>query len=215
CYGGMESMYRRDAVQAREKAEASINYSTEQGHGFWLAASTFVRGWARFREGDQSGGVDEMRRWLALFRATGAEILQSFYLGSLAEALGEIGETEEAMELVELGIRKTRSHGEVISEIDLHRIKGKLLLLQDQPDRPGAEQCFHVALQMARTHSFKVFELRASVAISRMLLSAGKVDESRHLLEEIYSWFTEGFETQDLKEAKALLEDLRHEYVSC
>lgn len=203
------SQWRRDFSEAKVMSEATINYCSEQGHAFWLAAGTFVRGWARFAEGDLAAGIDQMRHGLALYQATGSEIVQPIFLGNLAESLGVTGEAEEALQILRLGIAKAQAHGELISELDLHRLEGQLLLLQDPSNRAISEDRFRYGIKFARRHGAKSCELLASMSLCRSLKDTGRTAEALPLLQGIYDQFTEGFDTQDLKDAKTLLEELK------
>src|SRR5262249_36159517 len=128
--------------------------------------------------------------------------------GSLAEAYGHIGQSTKALELIEESLATDLNTGRYSTEPELHRVKGELLLLQDPPSLAEAEHCFRTAIEKAQRHAAKSWELRATTSLARLLAEQNRRDEARAMLAENYSWFTEGFDTADLKEAKALLYEL-------
>ena len=146
--------------------------------------------------------------------AMGARVAQPYYLGLLAEAYGKGGQAEEGLRVVAEALEAAHNSGERNYEAELYRLKGELLLQQTaggtglSPLQIGAESCFHQALDVARRQHAKSLELRAVMSLSRLWQGHGKREEARQLLAEIYGWFTEGFDTVDVQEAKALLEAL-------
>ncbi|HXV81355.1 MAG TPA: hypothetical protein VEG60_15870, partial [Candidatus Binatia bacterium] len=126
----------------------------------------------------------------------------------VAEAYGKAGRAEEGLSVVARALTRARKTGGRYYEAELHRIKGELLLWQAVPDEEQAEGCFKKAVEVARSQSAKSLELCAAMSLSRLWQRQGKKDEARRLLAEIYGWFTEGFDTADLNEAKALLGEL-------
>jgi predicted ATPase len=170
-----------------------------------------------------------MRQGLATSRATGAEFGQPFFLAQLAEVCGRAGQTEEGLTLLAEALAAVDKTGERFYEAELHRLKGTLTLQKFQvsgskfqvPPNPqlltlspqveaGAEACFLKAIKIARRQRTKSLELRAVTSLSRLWQQQGKKAEARQMLAEIHGWFTEGFDTQDLQEAKELLEELNH-----
>jgi predicted ATPase len=149
-----------------------------------------------------------MRRGLVAYRGTGAELHRPYFLSLLAEAYGEAGQPEEGLKVLVEALAMVDTTGERNWEAELHRRKGELLLMQ-QGQRVGeAEECFWKALDIARRQQAKSLELRAVMSLSRLWQQQGKKEEVRQMLADIYGWFTEGFDTVDLKEAKALLQEL-------
>jgi len=126
----------------------------------------------------------------------------------LAEAYGESGQAEEGLRLLAEALAKMHQQGSHLWEPALYRVKGELLLRQPVPDAPEAESCFRQALEIARQQQAKSLELRAALSLSRLWQQQGKRKEAHDLLAPIYGWFTEGFDTTDLREARALLEAL-------
>ena len=197
---------RGEADATQEWAEAALAIMTEQGFGQNLGNATFTRGWALAAQGRHEEGMAQMRQGLAARRAMGTGITLAEYSARLGEAYGRIGQAEEGLRLLAEALAVV-DKGDRWYEAELHRIKGELLLRQAVPDAPQAEACFQQALAVARRQQAKSWELRAAMSLSRLWQQQGKRAEARELLAPIYSWFTEGFDTPDLQEAKALLED--------
>jgi predicted ATPase len=180
-------------------------------------------------------GIAHIRAGLAAWRATGAELVRPYFLALLAEAYRKAGQTEEGLNALAEALATVHDSGERWWEAELYRLKGELLRMQaartggsrtattETPmlakmdiGRPGrllplrieAETCLLHALEIAQRQQAKSLELRAALSLSRLWEQQGKGDVARQLLAETYGWFTEGFDTADLKEAKALLDDL-------
>jgi predicted ATPase len=198
---------RGEADATQEWAEASLSIMTEQGFGQNLGSATFTRGWALAAQGRHEEGMAQMHQGLAARRAEGAGTTLAEYSARLGEAYGRIGQAEEGLRILAGGLAVV-DKGDCWYEAELHRIKGELLLRQDVPDAPRAEACFQQALAVSRRQQAKSWELRAAMSLSRLWQQQGKHAEARELLAPIYSWFTEGFDTPDLQDAKVLLEDL-------
>jgi predicted ATPase/class 3 adenylate cyclase len=200
----------REVQAVQERAEAIMTLSAEQGFPFYLAVGTILRGWALTVQGEGAEGVAHLRKGLAACRATGAELHRPCWLVMLAEAYGAAGQPEEGLTVLVETLDIVDKTGERDWEAELHRIKGELLLMQQDIKQKveEAEECFRQALDIARHQQAKSLELRAAMSLSRLWQSHGKKEESRNFLSEIYGWFTEGFDTADLKDAKALLEEL-------
>jgi predicted ATPase len=141
-------------------------------------------------------------------RATGGELRRPQFLALLAEAYGGIGQIEEAWNVLAEALAAVEKTGEGLYEAELYRLKGELLLRHSTENHSEAETCFHQALDIARRQQAKSLELRATVSLSRRWQQQGKRDEARELLAPIYGWFTEGFDTADLREAEALLAEV-------
>jgi predicted ATPase len=149
-----------------------------------------------------------MHDGLATLRATGAALRLSYYLALLAEACGRTGQASAGLTLLAEALAHAHTTGESWTAAELHRLKGELLLLVSADNHPEAEGWFHQALAIARRQQAKALELRAAMSLSRLWQQQGKRAEAPELLASIYGWFTEGFDTADLQEAKALLEAL-------
>jgi predicted ATPase/class 3 adenylate cyclase len=200
--------FRREAQAAQERAEALMTLCSEQGFPHWLTYGTILRGWALTAQGEGAEGIAQMRQGLVARRATGAELHRPYFLSLLAEAYGEVGQPEEGLTVLVEALAMADNTGQSYWEAELHRRKGELLLMQKGQKVGEAEECYRKALDVARRQQAKSFELRAAMSLSRLWQQQGKQGEAHQLLTEIYAWFTEGFDTPDLKEAKVLLEEL-------
>ena len=192
----------------RERAEANLALSIELGNLFRRARAEVFLGWMEVVSGEVDKGLARMRQNLARFRATGSEIGVDEFLALIATALGRMGRFDEAFRTIEEAfavIQRTDAH---MHEAEVYRRKAELLLVQDSTNAGLAERCFRTAIELARKQHGKLWELRATTRLARMLAKQGKRDEAHAMLLEIYAWFTEGFDTADLKEARALLDEL-------
>jgi class 3 adenylate cyclase/predicted ATPase len=199
---------RRDVPATHEWAEATLALSREQLFPYWLAVGRITRGWALANHGHGGEGIEEIRQGLAAYQATGAELGRPWFLALLAEAYGKAGQAEEGLHVVAEALAAAANIGEGFFEAERYRLKGELLLARAVEKQTVAESCFHQALDSARQQQAKWLELRTAVSLSRLWQRQGKHAEARQLLEPIYGWFTEGFDTVDLQEARALLEEL-------
>jgi class 3 adenylate cyclase/predicted ATPase len=212
--------FRREGQATQERTETLIALSTEQGFPLILAHGIILRGWALAERGQGEEGIAQIHRGLAAYRATGAELARSQYLALLAEAYGKVGQVEEGLSALAEALAVTAKTGERYYEAELYRLKGQLTLQlqvlspksQVEETLPAseaeAEGYFLKAIEVARQQQAKSLELRATTSLARLLQSQRKCDEARQMLAEIYGWFTEGFDTADLKDGKALLEEL-------
>jgi predicted ATPase len=206
----------RDAAQALE--EASIALCRQQGFAQSLAQETVLQGWDLVRQGQTKAGIAQMEQGLEALRATGAEVERPWLLTSLAMAYGNVGQPDKGLAVLAEALDIVDKTGKRIDEAGLYRRQGELLLLGEslghrtqgarQKLAAEAEACFHRALAVARQQQAKILELRAAVSLSRLWQRQGKRSAARDLLAPIYRWFTEGFDTPDLQDAKALLEAL-------
>ena len=200
--------FRQEPRLTQAHAEALITSCAEQGFAEVLAAGRILRGWAVASDGAPDAGIDEMRRALSDWRATGARVRHVYYLALLADAYRQTTEHAHGLRAVEEAVAVVRETGERRWEPELYRLKGELLLSPTTKSMNEAQACFDRAIELARRRGAKSLELRAATSLARLWQSQGKRDESRDVLAPVYDWFTEGFDTVDLKEAKALLEDL-------
>jgi predicted ATPase len=170
--------------------------------------ATILRGWALTAQGQGVAGVAQMHQGLAAYHATGAAMGQTYLRALLVEGYGNVGQVDTGLRLLAEILAVVERTGERVWEAELYRLKGTLLLRQSVPDEHQAETCFQIALAIARRQQSKSLELRATMSLSRLWQQQGKRQEARQLLAEVYGWFTEGFDTADLQEAKALLDEL-------
>jgi len=208
---------RREVHAAQERAEAAIVLSTEHGFALRLAWGKVVRGWALVEQGQGEEGLTQIRQGLTAYRATGAEVLRPYFLALLAEAQRKTGQAEEGLSVLAEALDTVHNTGERWFEAELYWLKGELLLAQEgyrlqalgyREKTEEAEKCFLKAIEIARGQQAKSWELRAATSLVRLWQQQDKQKEAHQLLSEIYGWFTEGFDTKDLQEAKALLEEL-------
>jgi len=202
------SQQRGDEQDALEHVEAAIALGT--GHEFprFVTQGSILGGYLLISQQQRDKGCELIRNALLAQRLRGPEREQSYFDSLVGEAYGIIGHTEEGLTTMGETLARVQTTGERFYEAELHRIKGELLLGQTTTDEREAEACFQKAIKVARGQSAKSLELRAAMSLSRLWQRKGKTAEARQLLAEIYGWFTEGFDTADLKEAKALLEEL-------
>ena len=196
-----------DSAAAQERAEQVIAVTEELGLASISAMATACYGAALIAQGHYEEGIAAMRQGFTAFHVTGGTP-RIRDLCFLASGLGKAGRPQEALEVVEEGLASVAKTGEKIASPSLHRVKGELLLTQSPSDGVEAEQCFRTAIEIARGQSARSEELRATTSLAHLLAKQGKRDEARAMLAEIYGWFTEGFDTADLKDARALLDEL-------
>src|SRR5262245_31096041 len=149
-----------------------------------------------------------MHQGLTAWRATGAEIVRPYWRALLAEAYGIMGQPEAELTALAEALTLVDKTGERQYEAEIYRLKGELLLQGSSENSTEAETCFHHALDIARNQQAKSFELRTTTSLARLWQSQGKRDEARQVLGDVYGWFTEGFDTADLRDAQALLDEL-------
>jgi predicted ATPase len=199
--------FRREAPATHERAAALIALSTEQGFPLWEAFGRFLQGWALAAQGQAKAGIAQMWRGHDAWQATGAELDRPYFLVLLAEAYGNVGQPNEGLGLLAEAWAVV-DKGERYWEAEWYRLKGELLLACAEEHDTEAETCFHQALDVARRQHAKSLELRAAMSLSRLWRGQGQRAAAHELLAKVYGWFTEGFDTPDLQEAKALLAEL-------
>jgi class 3 adenylate cyclase/predicted ATPase len=199
---------RREASAVQERTEANIAISTEQGFAYSLARSTSLRGWALAEQEATEQGLAQVRQGLAAAQALGTKTIRAFWLSLLIETAGEAGQVDEGLETVAEALEVVGATGERLAEAELHRLKGELLLARSSDNHTEAETCFHQALSVAQSQQAKSLELRAATSLTRLWQSQDKRKEAYDLLAPVYNWFTEGFSTKDLQDAKALIDEL-------
>ncbi len=201
--------WRHEEHVAQERAEAGVALCTEQGFVIYLAWISVLGGWAVAKQGEAAAGITQMRQALAAWQATGTTAAQPQMLALLAETYGHVGQPEEGLTCLKEAWRLVEEIGERLYEAELHRLEGELLLQLSSDNAAEAVSCFHHALDVARSQQAKSWELRAATSLARLWQSQGKRQEAYDLIFPVYDWFTEGFDTADLVEAKQLLTELR------
>jgi predicted ATPase len=234
-YTAMIRLYRREAQLGHELAEATIVLSHEHAFIECLAGGMFMQGWALSEQGWAEEGIVQLLQAQNTWRTLGTELGQAHVFVRLAEAYGNNGQAEEGLQALARALAGVHKNAERYYEAELYRLKGQLLLqrtiesddtcaipLETSTEakaeyggekhasllRTEAEICFRQALDVSRHQGAKSLELRAAMSLCRLWQQQGKRAEACQMLAEIYGWFTEGFDTPDLQEAKALLEEL-------
>jgi len=206
----MLHQFQRASQQTLELAEKQSALCDEQGLAYMLAIGTIMRDWAKAEDGNLTEGIDGIRNGLEAFRTTGAELFRPYHLCLLAELYGKAGQVNAGLaELAEAHSLIEKSE-ERYWLAELHRVQGELLLKQDTTVIE-VETCFRQAIEIAQQQQSKSLELRATISLARLWRQYGKIAEAQQMLGEIYGWFTEGFDTPDMKDAKALLDELRQQ----
>jgi class 3 adenylate cyclase/predicted ATPase len=193
---------------ANAQVDELIALADETGSPYWKASGTAVRGWVFALTGRASDAVRAITSGIASLRSTGVSLYEPAHLRHLAMAYAELGALDDAWRCIDDAIAKVERSREKWSEAEVHRIAGEIALKSLAPDQEKAEAYFDRALAVARQQRAKSWELRAAMSMARLWRDRGKSDEARDLLAPVYGWFTEGFDTRDLKEAKALLDEL-------
>jgi predicted ATPase len=207
CWAAMVSQLRRDVPAVHEHAVAAVALSTEQGFPVWTALGTSLRGWALAMQGQSEEGMAQVRQGIAACRATGGVVVVPYLCTLLADVAAHLGHPADGLQALAEAHILVEQQEDRFWEAEVCRLRGVLLLRQPGTPAAEAEACFQRALDIARRQEAKSLELRAAMSLSR-LWQQGKRAEARELLAPIYGWFTEGFDTADLQEARALLEAL-------
>jgi tetratricopeptide (TPR) repeat protein len=201
-------LFCREERIVQELAEISIALCNENGLAHYhLAWGTALRGAALLLK-HQEEGLEQLQQGLTVYQGTGASLLTPYFLVLLAEAYGNGGKTEEGLIALTEAFLIADKYGSYFLEAELYRLKGTLLLQQSPDNTAEAEPCFHQAITIAQNQSAKSWELRAATSLAQLWQSQGKRQEAYDLLAPVYNWFTEGFDTADLQDAKALLDEL-------
>jgi predicted ATPase len=205
-FAGMLHQLRGDVDATREVGESLIALSTEHGFQQWLAFGRILEGWVQTQEGHGETPIARLRGDIAAYRATGNDLYWPYFLWLLASTQLQHGETAEGLDTVATALGMADETGSPVLEADWYRLRGELLLARDPVAAPDAEIAFRQAIDIARRQGTKSWELRAASSLSRLWQRQGKREDARRLLADVYGWFTEGFDTADLKDAKTLLD---------
>jgi predicted ATPase len=197
-----------DYAAANADVDELIGSADERGASYWKAIGTALRGWFFAMSGKASDAVRAITTGINSLRSARATLYEPLHLQYLAMAYAELGQPDDARRCISDAIHKVEMSKEKWCEAEVHRIAGEIALKSPQPDASKAEKHFERSLAVARLQQAKFWELRAAMSLARLWHDQGKRDEARDLLAPVYGWFTEGFDTLDLKEAKALLDEL-------
>jgi class 3 adenylate cyclase/DNA-binding winged helix-turn-helix (wHTH) protein/tetratricopeptide (TPR) repeat protein len=199
---------RREASVVQALSESVLTLATVEGFPMYMNIGMCLRGWALAMQGQGEVGLAQLRQGLAAVVAMGHEVWRPFGLPLLAEAAGHLGQVEEGLRLLAEALPALEANAQGDSLAEVYRLQGELFWRQATPDVAQAEACLQQALAVARHQQAKSWELRAAMSLSRLWQCQGKRDQARVLLAPIYGWFSEGFDTADLLDARALLEAL-------
>ena len=205
---GWTASLRRDLDKARELARTARALSDEHGLTEMFSWAMWVEGYARFWQGERSAGLEQMIDAIARLDAVGSLYSSTWRLAALAEMYLELGDYRAAEETISGTISLVNRANERFCEPEVRRVAGEIIFRKPGGDLVAAEERFREAITIAQKQSAKWWELRASKSLARLLRDTDRRDEARTMLAEIYGWFTEGFDTADLKDAKALLDEL-------
>jgi predicted ATPase len=194
-------------AQALEAAEAAMDIAEKDGFPLVLSWAEIVKGWALAQLGQPEPGFAQIREGLAIASATGSGFFRIYYLAQLADVCGKTGRIVEGLEAIAEALRLLQN-GERWWEPEIHRLQGDLLLKQNPSNQAEVQSSLDRAIEIARKQGAKSLELRATVSLARLMRDTNRRDEARAMLAEIYNWFTEGFDTADLKDAKTLVDEL-------
>jgi DNA-binding winged helix-turn-helix (wHTH) protein/predicted ATPase len=207
CFVAHVCQCLRDVAATQAHADALMALAAAQSWPLRAEQGRILRGWALAMQGEAAAGVAHLRQGLASPDVE-PTLLRPHWLALLAEAYGRAGQPKAGLQVLAEAVTLMATTEMRWSEAEMFRLRGELLLQLASPDVPQAEACFQQAIDVARCQQAKSLELRAALSLSRLLQRQGKREAARELLAPIYSWFTEGFDTPDLQEAEALLEEL-------
>jgi predicted ATPase len=208
AYGTLESLLQHllgNVDAALNHADASINFAQKFHLPFWGSIATLLKGWALCRRGDTDQGIKLVQSSIARCRETGAEAVMTLFHSALADSYRLAGAYEEALAAAETGISISMHQSEGFHEAELHRLKGVVLTHLRPKSFSEAERSLLQALGVSRSQGSKSMELRIATDLSRFWRMQKRTSEALSLLSPVYNWFTEGFDTQDLKDAKVEL----------
>jgi DNA-binding winged helix-turn-helix (wHTH) protein/tetratricopeptide (TPR) repeat protein len=206
--GSIFRRYRREPEIALAYAEEAITLSQENGFSDWLNSGRFTEGWALAELGQLAKGVAEMEAAVAGSGHRGRLPFQQYKIALIAQAYARTGRTGAALTMLNEALAQIERTGERVDHAEILRLKGEVLLMHDRSAAVEAENCFRASLGVAQAQEAKWWELRTSVSLARLLRDTNRRDKAHTVLGEIYNWFTEGFDTIDLREAKLLLDEL-------
>jgi predicted ATPase len=205
---GLIQLISRNYAIAKAQSDELIGLAEEKGSGYWKTSGMLRRAGVLALTGKASDAIGIFTAAIPVWRSTGARLLLPVWLSLLARACGELGQFDDAWSHIGEAMTAVETTKETWYEAEAHRIAGEIALMSPERDAAKAEARFERALAGARAQQAKSWELRASMSMARLWRDQGKRDEARELLAPVYGWFTEGFDTPDLKQAKALLNEL-------
>jgi len=204
----MLALLLRNVLRVERLANEDATISREHGFPQWSAFSDVLLGWGAAHRRQGANCIDQMRRGIAALTNIGARAFEPFHLVLVAEALAFAGEVDQGVAELGQALARSTLSGEKWADTELHRLRGDLVCRLPRPDPDDAERSFRAALLIAREQGTTGFELRAATSLARLWGNEGRRERARKLLAPVYDRFTEGFDTADLKDAKALLAEL-------
>jgi class 3 adenylate cyclase/predicted ATPase len=207
-WAGMAAVFARDVATVCVHSNNCVALASEHGFPQWTAWGRILQGWADAQRGEATTGIARIRDGLAATEATGARAYTPRFLTLLAEALAFAGKIEEALAALDDALAQAAASGAKGDSAEIHRVRGEFTGRLPYPDPAKAEESFRTALAIARDQGTRGYELRAATSLARLWGEQGRRGEARDLLAPVYGWFTEGFDTADLKDAKRLLDEL-------
>jgi class 3 adenylate cyclase/predicted RNase H-like nuclease len=204
----MFEIFRCDPEAVLSSSQALVDLSREHQMGLYLGWGLQCHGWAGARLGDREAGMTELRQALAAYLAQGNKLFAPFFQGALAEREVESQGADGTLSRIDEALVLANQTGEHWTDAFLHHIRGEILLKREAANTAPAEEAFLTAIDIAQQQKARSFELRAALSLARLWRDQGKRENARELLAQVYGWFTEGFDTLDLQEAKALLDEL-------
>jgi predicted ATPase len=192
--------------------------ATEHGLQAHLSSAIILNGWTLAQEGNLARGIAQMREGLSAYEATAGPLVRPWYVGLLADALGQADRVDEALEKLDRALAAVERTGERWCEAELYRMRGEMSLRSKprrtrlrrgaRPAEVAADACFRRAIEIARRQAAKAWEVRATISLARLRQRQGRLAEAREALADVQQWLTEGFDTPDLKAARALAAEL-------
>jgi predicted ATPase len=207
-FAGMAAAFARDVATVHAYSNNCVALASEHGFAYWAPRGRILQGWADAQKGQATAGIARIRDGLAASEATGTRVATSLSLTLLAEALALAGKIEDALAALDDALATAAVSGERGWNAEIHRLRRELADRLPHPDPAKAEDSFRTALAIAREQGTRGYELRAATSLARLWREQGRRDEARELLMPVYGWFTEGFDTPDLKDAEKLLAEL-------
>ena len=207
-YGAMLHLCDRDPAAAHELADEAYRVAMEHGFRYWSALGSTYRGIAQAALGRTAEGIAETLAGIDSYRATGSVLGSAAVVVGLVSSYLKAGRADEALSAAEQALSVNEQTGARMSEAELYRLKGEAMLAGGASSEAQAQVCLEKAIMVAREQEARSWELRAAMSLARLLDKRGRRDEARTMLADIYGWFTEGFDTADLTDAKALLDQL-------
>jgi predicted ATPase len=207
-HAGVAAVFARDVATVHGYGNDCVALASEHGFALWAAQGRILQGWADAQRAEVTTGIARIRDGTAAAKATGTRVSAPLFLTLLAEALALAGKIEEGLAALDDALATAAVSGARGWDAEIHRLRGELTGRLPHPDPEKAEDSFRTALAIAREQGTRGYELRAATSLARLWREQGRRAEARDLLAPVYDSFTEGFDTQDLKDAKRLIDDL-------